>query len=320
MTLSIGTADDRDGSTVSLYRDMYRPIIYANDVIEGLKNNTKITETLRNRLIGEAKFIRGLCYFYLYNIWGGVIILDKPTPVTQTYLPRNTIEEVKQLVVNDFKDAIELLPVSYPSSELGRVTKGAAIAMLGKYYLYNQQWPEAAEQFGKLLAAPYTYDLVANFGDSFYWKTQNNKESVFEIQYIMEANLGSSFDQRFGNRSIKGSGGDYCEASATAFSVFTNADGSAIDLSSIPQQTSYANETAYGNALIDWYNTTFATADRRLHQSVIMPGSTFLGNNNITYKLYWPYASNVNNTPPALLTTWSTVAVLPVRKIGRAHV
>src|SRR5690606_25137339 len=109
------------------YRNFYRPVIYANDVILGLEDNENVTEELRNRLIGEAKFLRGLSYFYLWNLYGGVVILDKPTPVTETYLPRNSEEEVIQFIINDFMDAQQRLPVSYPTSEVGRATKGAAI-------------------------------------------------------------------------------------------------------------------------------------------------------------------------------------------------
>ncbi len=314
-SLVTGTATSREQPVSNVYKNLHRPIVYANDVIAGLNGNEKVSEALRERLIGEAKFVRGLCYFYLYNLFGGIVIIDKPTPVSETYLPRSTVEEVRQLVIADFKDAIDKLPVSYgSSSDLGRPTKGSAIAMLGKVYLYNEQWSDAAEQFKKLMSTPYTYDLVNNFGDNFYWKTQNNKESVFEVQYAMETDLGSAFEQRYGNRSGGKQGEDYCEASVTALSVFTHSDGTPIDLTTIPQESDYANEKAFGTSLTNWYQTTLASADIRLHQSVILPGSTFLGKGNRDYKVYWPYAPYVNATPPALRTTWTTAALIPIRK------
>ena len=312
--LVTGSGTARDEPIINMYKNLHRPIVYANDVIAGLEGNGNVSEAVRNRLIGEAKFVRGLCYFYLYNIYGGVVLIDKPTPVSETYLPRNTVEQVRELVVSDFKDAVEKLPVSYGSTDLGRATKGAAIAMLGKTYLYSKQWKDAAEQFQKLVNAPYTYELVDNFGDNFYWKTQNNKESVFEVQYTMETNLGSAFEQRYGNRAGGKGGEDYCEASVTALTVFTNVDGTPIDLTTIPQESNFANERAYGTALTDWYQSAFANADIRLHQSVILPGSTFNGKGNIDYKVYWPYAPYVNANPPALRTTWTTVALIPIRK------
>lgn len=313
-----GTATNRDGDIKSIYTGLYRPIIYANDVIAGLEGNEKVSSDLRNRLIGEAKFFRGLCYFYLWNFFGDVVLLDKPTPPEQTFLPRSPVADVQALVISDFKDAAERLPVSYAAADLGRATKGAAIAMLGKTYLYLQRWQEAETELAKLLKAPYTYDLTANYGDSFYWQTQNNKESVFELQYAMEAGMGSDFNFLYGNRSVRFQGQDWCDASMTALKVFKNKDGSVIDISGYPKRTSYATgtagEVAYGVALIAWYDATFKNADPRLGASVIMPGATFLGVNDKTYKVYWPSSSYTNANPPALTTTWPTVGILSIRK------
>ncbi|ANH83569.1 hypothetical protein A8C56_23655 [Niabella ginsenosidivorans] len=315
---SMGLGTNRGTGILNIYTNFYKPIIYANDVIAGLDNNENVTEDLRNRLIGEAKFFRGLCYFYLWNYFGDVVLIDKPTPVSETFLPRSPVAEVQQLVIDDFKDAAQRLPVSYTSADVGRATQGAAIAMLGKTYLYLQRWDEAEAEFAKLLQAPYTYDLTDNFGDSFYWQTQNNKESVFELQYAMEAGTGSTFERWYGNRSGGVGGEDYAEAATTALSVFTHKNGTPFDLTTIPQRTAYTGSTAevdYGKDLIHWYDTTFADADVRLGQSVILPGSTFFGNNNMYYKLYWPYNTYINADTPALRTTWSTtVGVIPIRK------
>lgn len=314
----MGQGTARDNTIPAIYTNLYRPTVYANDVIAGLDGNDKITPALRDRLIGEAKFFRGLCYFYLWNLFGDVVLIDKPTPVEETFLPRSPVAEVQALVISDFKDAIESLPVSYTSaSDVGRITKGAAIAMLGKTYLYMQRWDEAAAEFAKLLQAPFTYDLTNNFGDSFYWLTQNNKESIFEIQYANEPNMGSVFEQRFGNRSGGRGGEDYAEASTTSLSVFTNKDGSTIDVSTYPRRNTFTGTTAevdYGKALMAWYRHTFADADVRLHQSMILPDANFFGNDNKYYKVYWPYANYVNADTPALRTTWTTVGVIPIRK------
>lgn len=315
---SMGLGTSRATGILALYTNLYKPVVYANDVIAGLENNDKVTDSVRSRLIGEAKFFRGLSYFYLWNLFGGVVLIDKPMPVDQTFLPRASVEEVQNLAIADFKDAAERLPVSYPTASLGRATRGAAIAMLGKTYLYLQRWQDAETEFAKLLKAPYTYDLTDNFGDSFYWQTQNNKESVFELQYAMETGAGSTFERWYGNRSGGKAGEDYVESATTALSVFTHTDGRPFVLSTIPKRAAYTGSSAevnYGKDLIYWYDTTFANADVRLYQSMILPGATFLGKGNINYKIYWPYNSYVNANPPALRTTWSTtVGVIPIRK------
>jgi hypothetical protein len=308
---SQGFGTSRHAQVTNVYRNMYRPIIYSNDIIAGLEGNEMVTAAVRERLIGEAKFLRSLCYFYLYNLYGGVPILDKPTPVGETSLPRNTKEEVIQFVIKDFTDAAARLP----ETNQGRATKGAAIAMLGKVYLYNKNWAQAAAEFAKLLATPYAYSLVPNFGDNFDWKTKNNKESVFEIQYAMVPGAGSSFNSWFGNRTTGlGAGGDYCEMSQRAFQAYTYTDGTPMDFSTIPRRSNYATDRAYGVDLIAWYELKLKGMDIRLHQSAILPGGTYLGFNGLIHKMYWPISDYRSASPPSLWHTFGNDAIIPIRK------
>lgn len=323
LTHSQGLATTRDVNIATNYRNFYRPIIYANDLIAGMDGNTKITETLRNRLVGEAKFSRAICYFYLWNLYGGVVILDKPTPVNETYLPRNTDRQVIDLIIKDLTEAIELLPVTYTAAtDLGRITKGAAIAMLGKTLLFDKQWAAAATQFEKLMAAPYKYTLVADYGDNFRTATENNIESVFELQYVQQDGLGSSFDRWYGSRSVLVGGGDRANMSSHALTAFTKLDGSKIDMTTIPKRSAYKDDITHGVDLMAWYKKTYADADLRLHKSAILPASTYVGAGNITYQLYWPYAPYVKANPPALNTTFQAEAKILIRKfvtIGDEH-
>src|SRR5690606_16615556 len=139
-----GLSTNRSGLYLNTYRGLYRVIKYTNDAVANLTDNTYLTPDIASRLLGEAKFMRGLSYFYLWQLYGGVIVLDQPVDPADTYLPRNSAEEVRELIVADFQDAIERLPVGYTGGDIGRITKGAAITMLGKTYLYNEQWKEAA--------------------------------------------------------------------------------------------------------------------------------------------------------------------------------
>lgn len=314
LTQAQGQATAQDDIFLSQYYLFYRTIRYANDAIANLPNNSNLTLEKSERMLGEAKFLRGLCYFYLWDLYGGVILLDKPVNPSETYLPRNTAEEVKNFVIKDFTDAIELLPVSYPVADNGRVTKGAAIAMLGKTYLYDKQWDKAAEQLGKLMNSPYSYKLVDDYADLFNYKTQPNTESVFDIQYIMLTGYGSSFDNMYGTRSYQNSGQDYSDVDLTSLKIYTNLDGSEIDWSTMPKRSNYASDYLLGLDLIPWYESTFANVDKRLHKNIIVPGATYLGQNNVYFKLYYPYQSYVNATPPPLRTTFPDIALIPWRK------
>ncbi|AHM61173.1 RagB/SusD domain-containing protein [Flammeovirgaceae bacterium 311] len=308
-----GVATARDQLFGNMWRGFYRTVRYANDAITGLEGNENIDPEVRDRMIGEAKFFRGLSYFYLWQLWGGVQIFDGKVPVNETYTARNTAEEVRDFIIADFQDASEKLLLSYPDAQLGKVTKGAAIAMLGKTYLYDQQWEKAAAEFEKLMSAPFSYGLTAEYDDHFYYQTQNNVESVFEIQYISEPGLGSWFDHRFAFRNHPRLGGDWATVSHIGLEVFTNKDGTPIDRSTMPQRADYDSEAEYGPEIVDWYQTTYADADPRLHATAILPGSTFVGAQGVVHKYYWPIGTSSMN-PPALTTTFPNEALIPIRK------
>lgn len=313
---STGTTTSASGNIRTMYTNFYRPIRYANEAIAGLSENKNVTLELANRLVGEAKFWRGLCYFYLWQLFGGVVILDRPIPVEETFLPRNSADEVKELIINDFTDAINRLPVSYEGSDYGRVTQGAAISMLGKVFLFDEQWGAAVAEFEKLLSSPFTYRLTDEFTDNFYFEKQNNSETVLDLQYIDLAGYGSAIDRYYGFRNHFPYGEDVASANQIGLEVFTNKDGTAIDLSSIPNINDYPNVNQYGTALTDWYQATFANADPRLHASIILPGSKFLGKGGVESKLYWPSRNRPSlDDPPEIITTFPDEAMMPIRKL-----
>lgn len=307
-----GTTTALSQRILFIYRDFYKTIKYSNEAISGLENNPKLTKELSDRLIGEAKFNRALSYFYLWQLFGGVVILDKSVPVEETYLARNTADEVEQFIISDFTDAVAKLPVTYPNSDKGRATKGAAIAMLGKTFLYGKQWDKASEQFAKLMTAPYTYKLTAEYSNSFFWQTESNTETVYDLQYISVEGYGSDIDTRYGFRNHPRIGQDYATASQVGVEIYTNKDGTPISRSTIPLRASFANETLYGTALTNWYQATYANADPRLHKSIILPGATFVGALGVPHKLYWPTGAAPN--PPSIRTTFPNDAILPIRK------
>src|SRR5207248_10798372 len=99
--------------------------------------------TLRPRIIGEAKFIRALLYFNLVNLYGNVpLILVPPAPTDRP--PNATPAAIYAQIETDLTDAAAVLPTSYASTDVGRATKGAALAMLGKAQLQQRKWQQAA--------------------------------------------------------------------------------------------------------------------------------------------------------------------------------
>lgn len=317
-SIQMGTSTSREGLYLNVYTDLYRVITYSNDAIANLEDNDAISDELAARLIGEAKFMRGLSYFYLWQLYGGVIILKEPVLPSKTYLPRNSEEEVIELVISDFTDAISRLPVSYTGDDNGRVTKGAAIAMLGKTYLFDEQWDKAATEFSKLMTSPYNYELHPEYYQLFDFKWENNREVVFALQQVMEPNLGSDYDMWYGGRSNNSGGWSLGTASFLAVSNYIYKDGSVINMSAMPQREEYSSEYEYGLDLIPWYQETFAeeSVDKRVHGNILMPGFTFIGRNNEEFILNWPYNEHANDEPyRAYRPTWSGTALFLWRKL-----
>ena len=147
----------------------------------------------KNELIGEAKFLRGYSYFLLVTNFGDVPLRLVPTNESSDEImkPSSPESEIWQQVESDFSDAKAYLPIDRPDSEAGRVTKGTAIAYLGKTYVYQKKYAEGEAELKTIMSSPYTYDLVENFEDNFTEYTELNKESIFELVYDGKYGSGS---------------------------------------------------------------------------------------------------------------------------------
>jgi hypothetical protein len=144
---------------------------------------------LRDRIVGEAKFIRALMYFNLVNLYGGVPVITAP-PLPNDRPPSASVAEVYTQIEKDLTEAAAVLPASYSGSDIGRATKGAALALLGKAQLQQKKWATAATTLAQVIAMP-QYNLMPNYADNFTDKFENNQESVFEVQFADENSLSS---------------------------------------------------------------------------------------------------------------------------------
>ena len=161
----------------------WRGVYRANQVLASVPG-IDMDATLKKQYLAEAKFIRALYYYNLVTIWGNIPLIlkpslpdDKPAQVPQ--------EQVWAQIETDLKDAAVDLPLSYSGEEVGRATKGAAYGMLGRALLQQKKYAAAATAFEWLITGPgqSQYALQTNFADNFKHTTENNRESVFEIQF-----------------------------------------------------------------------------------------------------------------------------------------
>jgi hypothetical protein len=187
----------------------YIGIWRANQVLDFI-DGVEMNEELRQRCIGEAKFIRALCYFNLLNIYQNVVVYETSAQSTDDfYIPQSPPEEVWDLVYRDFEDAVEKCwnkneTRGGVTNEIGRATKAAAATMLARSYLMNGRYEDALPWLRNVISsadggneAYGFYDLVPDYRDNFTETNENNIESIFEIQYDMD--LGGAVQGWVGN-------------------------------------------------------------------------------------------------------------------------
>lgn len=162
----------------------YAGIQRCNTVLARIDKIT-MNENEKNIRKGEVKFIRALTYFNLVRIWGGVPqVTNELENISESYaFGRASVDEIYSLIINDLKDAVVALPVSFPRTEVGRASKGAALTLLGKVYLTRKNYKEAADTL-RLVANSSKYSLLSNYADVFDIAKENGAESIFEIQFL----------------------------------------------------------------------------------------------------------------------------------------
>ncbi|WP_026952838.1 RagB/SusD family nutrient uptake outer membrane protein [Algoriphagus mannitolivorans] len=179
----------------------YQGIQAANILIEKI-NGVNMDASLKARYIGEAKFLRALMYFNLVRIYGDVpLVLTVINNPQEGYAyGRETTQKVYQQIIADLTEAEGALPFTYTGADLGRATKGAAMALLGKVYLTQRQWTLAADKLKQLIdaSAQTKYQLRPTYAGIFGPTNENNSESIFEVQFKGGVSgEGSPFSNQF---------------------------------------------------------------------------------------------------------------------------
>jgi hypothetical protein len=188
--LSLQQIDDYSHTPVNstlteLWKAAYEGINRANYLNQYKAKNlagTTVEFAGKEALYGEINFLRAYYYFHLVRMFGDVpLFTDKRLGLSESKsLQRAPKADVYKQIEADLNSAISVLPAT--QAQKGRVTKGAAQALLGKVYLYQNKFAEAAAMLDNVINSN-AYSLVADFGSIFLAAGENGPESVFEIQY-----------------------------------------------------------------------------------------------------------------------------------------
>lgn len=162
--------------------DIVFEIIFKTNVAIQKIPDINMDETRKNQMLGEAYFLRGYMYFENAISWGNVpIILE---PLEDYFVENNTTTEVWAQVETDLKQAASYLPEKseWPENQIGRATKGAAQALLGKALLYQHKYAEAETALKQVVESS-EYSLDPDFGHVFTLEGENGSGSIFELQF-----------------------------------------------------------------------------------------------------------------------------------------
>lgn len=265
----------------SVWNGLYTVIHRANTVIGSAPNVTD-NDAVRDQCVAQAKFLRGWAYFELVSLWGPVPLYKEVVKKSDEYQPRVAEDVVYEQIIQDFKDAAAVLATTYSSAEQGRVTAGAANAMLGRVYMQKGDYAAAKEALLKVTGSG-LYHLIDNFSDNFLEETEFNAESIWEIVYIDKGD--NAFDWNGTN-----------DGAGTAQSTIRNQEYCPLSWRNLIPSDKFLNEfenTVTGAAKTDprYKATVYETGDKFNNDADVLTDGMQNGNastvNGVTKKVSW---------------------------------
>ena len=198
-----------NGFIEKYWRHYYEGISRANYLLY-YGANIEMDATRKARILGEAKFLRAHFYFILVNTFGEIPLkLNPPLNEAEINKPVSSVDVIYSQIEKDLQEASQVLDESYTGADAGRATKGAAYGLLAKAHLYQEEWDQTLAAIASLDALG-LYALQPVYKNNFIDSTQNNSESVFEIQHLsgQSPKLGSHLNQWLGPFKYNGYGFD----------------------------------------------------------------------------------------------------------------
>lgn len=165
----------------------YNTIYQTNAVIEGLEKSTAVTAGVKSQLVGEAKFVRALTYYYLSQLFGEVPLILTINYEANRIMPRTSVSKIYEQIIADLNEAKLMLPTmyvtnpSYPTDRT-RPNKWTATALLARVYLYRKEWANAEAQSTEVISAG-TYSLITNLAQVFL---KGSNEAIWQLQAVSQ--------------------------------------------------------------------------------------------------------------------------------------
>lgn len=260
--------DASDTYMLNIYAAFYQGIKRANTVIiEG--PGVEMDERLKARYIAEAKFLRAFYYWNLTNMWGDVILIKTPVAHPDDVLiAKSPQADIYAFIVEDLEAAIADLPrvTEYGTNDIGRATKGAAQALLGKVYLYMEDYGNAFEYFEDVIESG-DYDLMDEFDHVWNRNYENNKESIFEVQFADIGGSGTSTRNQSHLPGVNGGTGSHV-ATQLIVDAFEPGDPR-LGYSIFREGDVFAPELSNSNINLDTYKATWSATGYNIRKGMV---------------------------------------------------
>jgi len=177
------------------WQDLYQVIQNANIILANLEDNPAIQEGNKNQFTGEALFMRSYSYYHLTNLWGDVPYYREVLPIEEIRsLGRTDKTQIRADILSDLQQAQDLLPDTYPESELGRVNKWTAATVMTKIYLIQQNWQEARDKAVQIINES-PHRLLDDYAAVFAPDNEYHDETIWSLDFVKDINSDNWVDQ-----------------------------------------------------------------------------------------------------------------------------
>jgi hypothetical protein len=247
--------------THNLYYDLwfngYSVIAQCNMLLTNMhKAQSTTSVSLYERIEGEARFFRAYHYHLLLNYFGNIPLLTETQTITE-YPSQASSKEVHDFILKELEEAAAKLPLTYTGDNIGRITKGAALAVKARQALFNEEWSMAAEACKRIIESG-IYQLDDDYSSLFTYQNAHSKERILYIQYSISTNYTHKIPANLFSRM--GSGWSNKVPPQSLVDSYFALDGLPINESPLYDPTN-----------------PFKNRDPRLEATIVLPGSTFLG-------------------------------------------
>lgn len=181
--LLIFNVDPSNASVSGMWVDSYNLIYEANVGIEHIPDVPGMDDEVQQRLVAEVRFLRAHSYFELVRLFGPIPLVTKPLTPDELNVSRADVEEVYKFIEEELLEVSEVLPVSYPDADRGRVTRDAALGLLARVHLFQGEFAEV-EKYTKAIIdrGEYTWHPNGFNGNWALTNYQGNPEFIFEVK------------------------------------------------------------------------------------------------------------------------------------------